>query len=86
VIVTITTETPTPEQPESPINNIIAPQAGDPSAWLLSPIGLGIVIGFIALFVIMAAILIKNNKTVKEINQRIGKPSASKIDSKKTMR
>ena len=80
VIVTITADTPIPEQPESPIN-VIAPQGGgDISSFLLSPLGLGIVAGFGALLLIIVALVLKNNRTIKEIKElkKISKTPTSK--------
>ncbi|NVM03954.1 MAG: VCBS repeat-containing protein [Candidatus Helarchaeota archaeon] len=75
VYVIITGFQQSPEQP----NYIIGPQGGgDISDLLLSPLGLGIIIGIIAAFSIMAAILIKNNKTIKEINEKISKSQVFK--------
>jgi hypothetical protein len=78
VIVTIID--PTGEEPI-----IIAPQGGgDISSFLLSPLGIGIIAGVGAMFLIMVAVIIntrktvrKNNKTIKEL-KKISKPKTSK--------
>ncbi|NVM03088.1 MAG: hypothetical protein HWN67_12170, partial [Candidatus Helarchaeota archaeon] len=87
VMVTIVSSKPS----ESP-NIFMGPQGtGDISEFLLSPFGLGIIIGIITAFSIMTAILIKNNKIIKEnskkikeVHNNIGKITSSKADFKNT--
>jgi hypothetical protein len=69
VIVTITDIIPTPTKDE-PI--IIAPQdGGDISSFLLSPLGFGFVVGVGAILLILVAVVINNNKTIKKNNKII---------------
>jgi hypothetical protein len=72
VIVTITDQTPTKDEPI-----IIAPQGGDISSFLLSPLGLGIIAGIGGVFLILVAIIINNYKTIKEL-KKTSKPPTSK--------
>ncbi len=78
VIVTITDVIPTPTPtPEEPI--IIAPQGGgDISSFLLSPLGLGIIAGVGAILLILVAVVINKNKTIKELNKTSKTPPSKK--------
>ncbi len=88
VIVTITTTQPTPDEPSFP-NLILTSGDGDILNLFLSLPGLGIIIGIISAFSIIATILIKNNRTIekinkiiKELNQKFGNKSVSKTNFK----
>ncbi|NVM01294.1 MAG: hypothetical protein HWN67_03095 [Candidatus Helarchaeota archaeon] len=77
VIVTLIDE-PTPERPI-----IIAPQGGgDISSFLLSPLGLGIIAGFGAILLILVAVIININKTVKELKKISKTPTSKKAIEK----
>ncbi len=78
VIVTITEYIPSKDEPI-----IIAPQgSGDISNFLLSPLGLGIIAGVGAMFLILVAVVIKLNNTVKEL-KKSSKFSTSKKSNEK---
>ena len=62
---------------------IIAPlSVGDISRFLLSPLGLGIIAGFGMIFLILVAVVINKNKTIKEL-KKISKPPTSKKSMEK---
>ncbi len=85
VIVTIINTTETPESPseESPIFISGGQGGGDVASFLLSPLGLGIIAGFGALFLILLVIGINNNKTFKELDKKISETPITKKSIKK---
>ncbi|NVM01902.1 MAG: hypothetical protein HWN67_06180 [Candidatus Helarchaeota archaeon] len=74
------------ELPQIPIG---IQEGGNIIDFLLSPFGLGIITGIIAVFIIMTTVLIKNNKiikennkTIKELQKKIGKIHGSRTNFK----
>ncbi|NVM04730.1 MAG: hypothetical protein HWN67_20590 [Candidatus Helarchaeota archaeon] len=63
---------------ESPVYLIGQQGGGDISSFLLSPLGLGIIAGFGAMFLILVVIVINNNKTIKELKKIIKTPTSKK--------
>ncbi|MFX0133096.1 MAG: hypothetical protein ACFFDN_05560 [Candidatus Hodarchaeota archaeon] len=74
VMVTILDYIPTPEEPI-----ILAPQGGDTSTGLLSPLGLGIIISIVAALLFTIALF---SRKINELNKKISKNSISKTLSR----
>ncbi|MFX0132764.1 MAG: hypothetical protein ACFFDN_03870 [Candidatus Hodarchaeota archaeon] len=84
VIVTINTpETPGSPSEESPIFISGGQGDGDITSFLLSPLGIGLIAVFVAIFLILIIFVINNNKTVKELDKKISETPITKKSIKK---
>lgn len=85
LFVTITSSVQPPNQSNLPLLFAATQGRGDILSLLLSPIALGIIVGIAVLFIILTLLLVRNNKTVKELNKKIDKLESSIKTAKKSI-